>query len=99
MKLSSPYPKKVYQQNAQIYRLLGNPLRLEMLNILKENEATVDELSETLGIRKANTSQHLSVLKHLHLVEVKRVGRNMYYHISDPKIVEPCKILQSLSIS
>ena len=92
----SPFPKEAYQRNAEIYKLLANPIRLEILNIIKNQEATVDELSEIVGIRKANTSQHLSILRHLKVVTVRKKGKNAYYKISNPKIVAPCKILKEL---
>lgn len=94
--LSSPFPKEVYERNAGIYKLLANPKRLEILNIIKTREATVDELSQIIGIRKANTSQHLSVLRHLKVVSVRRDGKNAYYKIVDPQLVAPCAILNGL---
>lgn len=94
--LNSPFPKAVYERNAQIYKLLANPKRLEILNIIKTEEATVDELSKIVGIKKANTSQHLSVLRYLKLVTVRKNGRNIYYKITNPKIIESCRILKEL---
>lgn len=96
MKIKSPYPKSIYKRNAGIYRMMGNPKRLEILNCIKDQEATTDELSEVLGIRKANTSQHLAVLRRLKVVTVRRSGKHMYYKISDPILVEPCRILNNL---
>ena len=58
MKLpTTPFPKFVYERNAQIYKLLANPKRLEILNVIKNKEVTVDQLSEIVGIKK---SKHLS---------------------------------------
>lgn len=96
VKSGSPFPKEVYERNAQIYKLLANPKRLEILNIVRNREATVDELSEIIGIKKANTSQHLSILRYLNMVTVRRSGKNAFYKISDPRIVEPCKILNEM---
>ncbi len=95
-KIVSPFPKEVYEKNAQIYKLLANPKRLEILNIIKNNEATVDKISEIMGIRKANTSQHLAILRYLKVVTVRRNGKNAFYKIANPKLVEPCKILRDL---
>ena len=92
----SPFPKEVYQRNAEIYKLLANPIRLEILNIIKTREATVDELSDIVGIRRANTSQHLSILRYLKVVKVRRNGKNIYYRIANPLIVEPCRILKEI---
>lgn len=94
--IKSPFPKEVYERNAQIYKLMANPIRLEILNIVKNHEVTVDKLSELIGIRKANTSQHLSILRYLKLVKVRRNGKNAFYKIMNPKIVKPCQILKDL---
>jgi len=95
-KLKSPFPKEVYRQNASIYKVMANPKRLEILNIIKNGEASVNALSETIGMRKSNTSQHLSYLRYLGLVKSRRDGKNIYYSIVDPNIVAPCKIFKEL---
>lgn len=94
--MKSPFPKSTYARNAGIYRILANPIRLEILNILKQREASVKELTDALKLRKANVSQHLAILRHLRLVTVRREGLRVYYRIADPRIVEPCRILHEL---
>lgn len=93
---TSPFPKETYERNADIYKILANSKRLEILNILKNGESSVEELVTALKIRKANVSQHLSVLRYYGLVRVSRRGRNGYYRIVDKRIVGPCRILHEL---
>lgn len=95
-KLKSPYSKDVYAKNAILYKIMANAKRLEILNVIKDKEATVNELSAVLGTRKSNTSQHLSLLRYLGLVRTRRQGKNIFYRISDPKIVEPCAIFKEI---
>ncbi len=97
MRIKKPLPLTAYQQNAEIYKLLANPKRLEILNLLREQEMPVEELVKTLAISKANVSQHLALLRHARLVTVHRKGLNAFYNIVDPRIVEPCRILYKLS--
>lgn len=97
MKIKQPLPRTAYQKNAEIYKILANPKRLEILNLLREQEMPVEELVKTLGIPKSNVSQHLALLRHAKLVTVRRNGLNGYYNIIDPRIVEPCRILHQLS--
>ena len=94
--IKSPFAKEVYEKNAEIYKLMANPRRLEILNIIKDQDVTVDELSLVVGIQKANTSQHLAILRHLKIVTAKRVGKNVFYKLVDPRIVEPCRILKEI---
>ena len=94
---ASPFPRRTYQRNAVLYKLLANPIRLEILNVLKKNgETSVEDLLTILDVRKANLSQHLSILRHTKVVSVRRDGLNMYYSLVDPRIVEPCRILKEL---
>jgi len=98
MKIKQPLPRKTYERNAEIYKILANAKRLEILNLLREQEMSVEDLIKTLGIPKANVSQHLALLRHADLVTVRREGLNGYYNIIDPRIVEPCRILHQLAI-
>ena len=92
----SPLPKEAYQKNALIYKILANSKRLEILNVLKKNETSVENLLKITALPKANLSQHLALMRHNGLVVPRRDGLNVYYRIVDPRIVEPCKILLEL---
>ena len=94
--MKSPFPKAVYHRNAEIYKLLANAKRLEILNLLKYHELPVEKIVRTLKLRKANVSQHLALLRHARLVTVRREGGGTYYKIINSKIVEPCRILRDL---
>ncbi|MGA2910681.1 MAG: metalloregulator ArsR/SmtB family transcription factor [Candidatus Microgenomates bacterium] len=98
-KLKSPYSKEVYRKNAELYKVMSNPKRLEILNIIADKEATVNDLSRTLGTRKSNTSQHMAYLRYVGLVTTRRQGKNIFYKITDVRIVEPCKIFNELRAS
>ena len=97
-KIKQPLPRSAYERNSGIYKILANSKRLEILNLLREQEMPVEDLVKTLGISKANVSQHLALLRHANLVTVHRKGLNAFYNIVDPRIVEPCRILYKLSL-
>jgi ArsR family transcriptional regulator len=94
--MKSPLPKEAYDKNASLYKVLANPKRLEILNILKKGEVAVEVLLEITNLPKANLSQHLALLRLNGLVQTRRDGLNIIYRIIDPRIVEPCKILHDL---
>lgn len=94
--IKSPYSKDVYEKNAELYKVMANAKRLEILNTIKDKEVTVNELSRVLGTRKSNTSQHLAYLRLVGLVATRRQGKNIFYKIVDPRIVEPCKIFKEI---
>lgn len=92
----SPFNKITYERNAQVYKVLAHPTRLEILNILKSSSSTVEALLEIMPITKANISQHLALLRHAGVVTTEKTGLYVTYSIVDPKIVEPCAILRDL---
>ena len=94
--MKSPLPQEAYQKNALIYKILANSKRLEILNILKLGETSVEDLLKITKMPKANLSQHLALMRHNGLVQTRREGLKVFYTIVDPRIVEPCKILHAL---
>jgi ArsR family transcriptional regulator len=94
--IKSPFSKETYRKNAELYKVMANAKRLEILSSIVDKEATVNELSKMLGTRKSNTSQHLAYLRYVGLVTTRRQGKNVYYKITNPRIVEPCKIFNEL---
>ncbi|MFA6459101.1 MAG: metalloregulator ArsR/SmtB family transcription factor [Candidatus Paceibacterota bacterium] len=94
--ITSPLPKETYEKNARLYKILANPKRLEILNILKQNDTSVEKLLTLTKLPKANLSQHMAVMRHCGLVVSHRKGLNITYSIVDPRIVAACGILQQL---
>lgn len=90
------FPEPVYEKNATLYRIMANPKRLHMLNLLAQKEMSVDELSRQVGMRMANTSQHLSVLRANRFVASRREGTKVVYRITDVRIVQPCSIFKKI---
>jgi len=88
--------KEVFILQAEICKTLANPKRLEIINALKDGELSVGDLVERLGITKANVSQHLAVLRQARVVDTRRDGVNIYYHINNPKILEACSLMKSV---
>ncbi len=91
-------PKQNFEKCAMLFKVMSNSKRLEILNIIKDKEITVNEISKLLGTRKSNTSQHLANLRYMGIVTSRRNGKNIYYKLVDPKIIEACKTLASVKI-
>lgn len=90
--------KQVFNMHAEVCKALANPKRLEIIYTLKEGELSAGELAKKLGISKANISQHLAVLRHRRVVTARREGVNIYYRISNPKIVKACGLMREVLI-
>jgi len=89
--------KKLYEMQAELCKTLSNPKRLEILDILKEEqEICVNELAERLEIPKANTSQHLAVLRQAGVVNTRKDGINVYYSLRSRKITDACSLTRDI---
>ncbi len=70
-----------------IYKMFSSPVRLNIINTLKEGEKTVTELMEQ-GITQSALSHHLKDLKLARIVKSRKSGLNVYYSIDDNHIYE-----------
>ena len=76
------------EQISKFLSLIGQPARIQILLILGAQEACVCHLEAVLGMRQASISQHLMVLRKAGLVTTHRDGRNIFYHLTHPKVVD-----------
>lgn len=77
---------KQYEVQSEIFKILMHPTRLAILDILREGEQCVCHMEAMLGLRQAYISQHLMVLREAGLVEDRRDGWNIFYHVCQPQI-------------
>ncbi|MCZ7359263.1 MAG: metalloregulator ArsR/SmtB family transcription factor [Candidatus Methanoperedens sp.] len=88
--------KRIYEMHAEICKVFTNPKRLEIINLLRDGEKTVNELTELAGVPQANVSQHLTVLRQNNVVTTRREGANIYYKIANPKILQACDLMREV---
>jgi len=85
-----------YRLHAEICRVLTDPKRLVLIDVLRAGERSVGELADVLGCTLANASQHLAVLRSAGLVGSRRSGTTIHYHLAEPRIVEACEVIQEI---
>src|SRR4030066_1278306 len=88
--------EKIFELHADVCKGFSNAKRLEILNTLRDRELTASELIEKIGISKANLSQHMSILKSKGVVLSRREGVNIYYRISNAKIIQACDLMREV---
>ena len=88
--------KKIFEMHAEICKVFTNPKRLEIISLLRDEEKTVNELTELAGVPQANVSQHLTVLRQNNVVITRRNGANIYYKIANPKILQACDLMREV---
>lgn len=77
------------------FKVLAEPMRLRILNALRDGEKSVTELVAELGTGQANVSKHLGLLHRHRMVARRKEGLNVYYRIADPAIPELCELMCS----
>jgi ArsR family transcriptional regulator len=84
---------KTLEMVAERFRVLGDPLRLRLLNALSEGEKSVTGLVEETGASQANVSKHLGVLLQGGLIDRRKEGLFVYYVCSDPNVFQICDVV------
>jgi ArsR family transcriptional regulator len=79
---------------AGLCKALAHPTRLAIIEHLKDGSCSVTELVHRLGLRQANLSQHLGVLRDAGIVVAKRSGANVLYSIADRRIIVACALVR-----
>ena len=77
-------------------KLLANEDRLLLLCQLSQGEMCVSDLEETLGIHQPTLSQQLGVLRNEGVVDTRREGKNIFYSVADPALMEILRVLYRL---
>ena len=91
MPLPHPLPDDLVELIARRFRVLGEPMRIKLLDRLREGEATVNELSEALAASQQNVSKHLSVLAEVGILGRRKEGTHVYYRIVDESVFALCE--------
>jgi DNA-binding transcriptional ArsR family regulator len=73
---------------ANLFRVLGHPARVRILELLRESERSVGALQAELELDSGGTSQHLTALKRIGLVESRREGTSVYYRVADERVFD-----------
>ncbi|MBM3705420.1 MAG: winged helix-turn-helix transcriptional regulator [Actinobacteria bacterium] len=88
--------KDFYNLHADICKTISNPNRQAVLDTIRDNEMTVTELVNKTGISQANLSQHLAILRSKGVVNTRRDGSNIYYSISNLKIIKAYDLISEV---
>jgi ArsR family transcriptional regulator len=79
-------PVPLYQAKAELFRTLGHPARIRILELLSERDHAVHELLASIDIEPSNLSQQLAVLRRAGLVHQRREAGAVVYSVSVPEV-------------
>jgi DNA-binding transcriptional ArsR family regulator len=81
-------PQQLANFKSEFFKALAHPIRIRILDSLRDGEKSVNELSEILKIEPANVSQQLAILRVRNIVVGRKVGSNVLYTASDPTLFQ-----------
>ena len=80
--------RPVHEMKANLFRVLGHPARVRILEILRDGERSVGALQLELGLDSGGTSQHLAALRRIGLVQSRREGTSVFYRVDDERVFD-----------
>lgn len=82
-------PQQALRQfKAEFFKALAHPLRIHILDSLRDGEHSVGELRDLLGVETPNVSQQLAILRSKNLVRARKDGNNVFYSVTDPTVFQ-----------
>lgn len=84
---------RALQQVADFFSAFSVPMRLKILNALRDGERNVGDLTAELGGSQANVSKHLGMLTQRGLIQKSTRGTSAFYRIVDPRIFDLCDLV------
>src|SRR5690349_13469348 len=88
-----PLPEPLIDLIARRFRVIAEPMRIKLLDSLREGDASVNELTVRLGATQQNVSKHLAVLHEAGIARREKAGTSVRYSIADESIFELCEIV------
>lgn len=86
----------LYELHASMCRVFSSAKRLEILNLLRDEELSVGELAKLANLPQANLSQHLSIMREKGIVKTRRAGVTIYYSLANSKIIKAFDIIREM---
>lgn len=89
---------EIFDLHAELHKALAHPRRLEIIQLLREQEMCVTDIYEMLDLPQANISQHLMILREAGIVSHHREGKQIMYTLAHPKILVASDALREVLI-
>lgn len=87
---------RIYTYHAEMCKVFSHPKRLELINILREKEMNVGELSQKLELPIGNLSQHLAMMRERRILVSRKEGNVVYYRIANLRLLKAFDLLREI---
>lgn len=79
--------KETLEQIAELFKGFGDPTRVQILSLLIDSELCVNDIALAIGLSQSAVSHQLRLLKQMHLIKFRRVGKNILYSLADNHVL------------
>ncbi len=87
---------RIYSYHAEMCKVFSHPKRLQLIDLLRDKEMSVSELSQRLELAPANLSQHLTMMRERHILVSRKEGNVVYYRIANLRLLEAFDLLREI---
>lgn len=84
----------IFEIQADLCKAMGNATRLEIVHLLRSGAMKVSDIVQACGYEQTTVSRHLGILKNAGILTVYGKGRDVFYQIANPKIIEMCDVVR-----
>ncbi len=88
--------KMIYKLHADACKALGHAIRIEIIDLLGENELGFSEIANKTGVAQSSLSQHLTMMMEKGILTQRKEGLNTYFNLSSPKVAEACQLMREV---
>jgi DNA-binding transcriptional ArsR family regulator len=86
----------IFEIQADLCRAMGNPLRMEIMHLLREGPMSVNDIASATHTHQATISRNLTTLRNVGIVLARRDGANVLYQVANPKIMNACDMMREV---
>jgi ArsR family transcriptional regulator, virulence genes transcriptional regulator len=87
---------EVYVRHAEMCKVFSHPLRLQILNTLRNQEMSVSDMAALLRVAIGNLSQHLNMMKQRRVLVTRKDGNIVYYRLGNPKMLAAFDLIREI---
>lgn len=89
---------RIFELHAELLRAIAHPRRLEIIQLLRDQELPVSDIHTMLDLPQANISQHLMILRDEDIVKTRREGKQIIYSVTNKNIIAASDLLREVLI-
>jgi len=78
----------LFEKQAEIVKAIAHPLRIAIVDFLKDGEQCVCDIAEHIGSERSNVSRHLSVIVNVGVLEYRKDGLKVLYRLKTPCVLD-----------